>query len=294
MHQPGFALHVALGVTNTNRGDNARMSKAATPPSISATAFDCPHCGAFTTQHWYKLYADQVGEKQRVPSFPGAETKDRIGKAKELEASQKERLLRRIEKIEAGLVLLDRNQTGAYVYSDVGNLHLSECYNCKKIAVWVHDSLAFPAQRAGVLPNIDLPDDLVADFEEARAIVGNSPRGAAALMRLVVQKLCAHLGEKGKNIDNDIASLVSKGLNPLVQKALDVVRVIGNEAVHPGSFDLRDDRDTALRLFGLVNAIADQMITHPRAVKEMYDQLPPGKLAAIEARNEKAVGSDKK
>ena len=144
------------------------------------------------------------------------------------------------------------------------------------------------------MPNVDLPLELIANFEEARAIVGNSPRGAAALMRLVVQKLCARLGEKGKNIDDDIASLVAKGLNPLVQKALDVVRVIGNEAVHPGTIDLKDDRDTALRLFSLVNSIADQMITHPKAVQEMYDQLPAGKIAAIDARNGRAMGDGKK
>lgn len=270
------------------------MSKAAKPPSITSTAFDCPHCGAFTTQHWFKLHADQIDEKQRIPSFPNAETKDRISKAKEIDAARKEQLFKWIDKISAGLVHVERSQNGSYVNYDISNLHLSECYNCKKIAVWVHEALAFPAQRAGVLPNTDLPDELIADFEEARAIVDGSPRGAAALMRLVIQKLCAHLGEKGKNIDDDIASLVSKGLNPLVQKALDVVRVVGNEAVHPGTIDLKDDRDTALRLFGLVNAIADQMITHPKEVKEMYDLLPPGKLAAIEARNEKALGVEKK
>jgi hypothetical protein len=270
------------------------MSKAATPPSISATAYDCPHCGAFTTQHWYKLHANQIDESQRVPSFPDADSKDRIRKEKDLDSQRKERIIEWIDRISSGLVLVERKQNGAYVNYDTSNVHLSECYNCKKIAVWVHKSLAFPAQRTGVLPNPDLPNDLIADFEEARAIVDGSPRGAAALMRLVIQKLCAHLGEKGKNIDDDIASLVSKGLNPLVQKALDVVRVVGNEAVHPGTIDLKDDRDTALRLFGLVNAIADQMITHPKAVKEMYDLLPPGKIAAIEARNEKAIGSDKK
>lgn len=270
------------------------MSKAPTPPSISATAFDCPHCGAFTTQHWYKLHASQVNEENRVPSIPDAETREKILNAKELEAGQKEHLLLWVDKILAGLILLDRNQNGKYVYNDVGNLHLSECYNCKKIAVWVQDNLVFPGQRVGPIPNIDLPQELIADFEEARSIVGNSPRGAAALMRLVIQKLCAHLGEKGKNIDDDIASLVSKGLNPLVQKALDVVRVIGNEAVHPGTIDLKDDSNTALRLFGLVNAIADQMITHPKSVQEMYDQLPPGKLAAIDARNEKATNGAKK
>lgn len=270
------------------------MSKAPTPPSISATAFDCPHCGAFTTQHWHKLHSAQIGEKERVPSIPDAETREEISQAKDLKPEQKEQLLLWIDKILSGLILLDRNQNGVYVYNDVANLHLSECYNCKKIAVWVHGNLVFPGLRVGPIPNIDLPQGLVMDFEEARTIVGSSPRGAAALMRLVIQKLCAHLGEKGRNIDDDIASLVSKGLNPLVQKALDVVRVIGNEAVHPGTIDLKDDHNTALRLFGLVNAIADQMITHPKSVQEMYDQLPPEKLAAIDARNEKATNGVKK
>ena len=75
------------------------------------------------------------------------------------------------------------------------------------------------------------------------------------------QKLRIHLGEKGKTIDDDIASLVRKGLNPLVQQSLDIVRVIGNEAVHPGVIDLKDDRETAFRLFDLVNAITDAMIS---------------------------------
>jgi hypothetical protein len=120
---------------------------------------------------------------------------------------------------------------------------------------------------------------------EARSILAASPRGAAALLRLVVQKLCAFLGEKGKYIDDDIASLVKKGLDPLVQQSLDVVRVVGNEAVHPGSLDLRDNQAIALRLFDLVNIIAQQMISHPKSVREMFDKLPAQKLAAIAKRD---------
>jgi Domain of unknown function (DUF4145) len=51
-----------------------------------------------------------------------------------------------------------------------------------------------------------------------------------------------------------VASLVRKGLSPVVQQALDAVRVIGNEAVHPETLDLKDDRDTATTLFGLVTS----------------------------------------
>ena len=175
----------------------------------------------------------------------------------------------------------------ALEHSRAHNIHLSKCYDCKKIAVWVHDRLLFPAIKSGVLPNPDLPDDALRDFQEAREIVNSSPRGAAALLRLCVQKLCKHLGEQGNNIDDDIASLVKKRLDPLVQKSLDIVRVIGNETVHPGVLDLRDDRDTALRLFELINSIADQMISHPKNVTDLYEKLPENKRKRIEERDGK-------
>jgi hypothetical protein len=180
-----------------------------------------------------------------------------------------------------------------YVELQANNIFLSKCYNCKKIAVWTHQSLIFPQTKIGVQPNPDLPADIAADFEEARDILNLSPRGAAALLRLCVQKFCLSLGEKGKNIDADIASLVKKGLNPLVGDSLDVVRVIGNEAVHPGVIDLKDDRETALKLLQIINSIADQMLTHPKSVKEMYDRLPEEKRKAIEERNKKALSEDK-
>jgi hypothetical protein len=265
------------------------MTTKITPPSTTETAFDCPHCGAFTTQHWFKLHANRMSEEHRTPNIPDEAMKEDIRTAKDLDAEMKRSLLGWIGKIDSGLVFLDQNKQGAYIYNDVNNLFLSQCYNCKKVAVWVHQGLVFPAQRLGQEPNIDLPNEIAQDFEEARSILNYSPRGAAALLRLSVQKLCAFLGEKGKNIDEDIASLVAKGLDPLVQKSLDIVRVIGNEAVHPGVIDLKDDRDTALRLLVLVNIIAEQMISHPKTIREMYDQLPDGKKQAIEARNDRAM-----
>jgi len=56
--------------------------------------------------------------------------------------------------------------------------------------------------------------------------------------------------------------------------------------------DLKDDRDTAIKLFSLINAIADQMISHPKNVKAMYEDLPPEKRAEIEARDAKAKQQD--
>lgn len=74
-----------------------------------------------------------------------------------------------------------------------------------------------------------------------------------------------------------------------MQKALDFVRVIGNEAVHPGSIDLKDDRGTAASLSELVNRIAYDMITHPKEVDALYDTLPAEKKDAIAKRDAKAT-----
>ena len=72
-----------------------------------------------------------------------------------------------------------------------------------------------------------------------------------ALLRLALQKLCKELGEGGKDINSDIANLVKKGLRPSIQKALDIVRVTGNESIHPGVLDMKDNRDVALKLLSL-------------------------------------------
>lgn len=72
-----------------------------------------------------------------------------------------------------------------------------------------------------------------------------------------------------------------------IQKALDSVRVIGNNAVHPGQIDLKDDTDTAISLFKLLNMIVEIMITQPKKVDEIYGKLPTSAKEAIKKRDKK-------
>lgn len=130
-----------------------------------------------------------------------------------------------------------------------------------------------------------MPDDIRRDHDEASTILDLSPRGSAALVRLAIQKLCKHLGQPGKNINDDIRALVADGLDSRIQKALDVVRVVGNNAVHPGQIDLRDDRATAESLFRLLNLIVERMISEPKHVDEIYAALPEEARKAIEKRD---------
>lgn len=157
------------------------------------------------------------------------------------------------------------------------DLRAAKCVRCKRRSVWFDGAMIVPAHTTAPHPNSDLPDEIKADYEEARTIAAASPRGACALLRLCIQKLCDHLDAKGNSLNEKIGSLVERGLPVLVQQSLDTVRVAGNNAVHPGELDLTDDTTTANSLFGLVNIIAELMITQPKHVQELYEVIVPGK-----------------
>jgi hypothetical protein len=256
-------------------------------PSISQTAFCCPHCGAYTTQYWYNLGCEEIEKETKIPFIPDEDMFERIRNRTDIDDDTRTKWKELTEKYLSKDVHRVEKSSDQYYRDSLININVSQCYNCHKFSVWIHKKLVYPIMSAVIIPNIDLPDDIKNDFEEARKIVNDSPRGSAALLRLCIQKLCKYLGEKGQNIDDDIANLVKKGLNPIIQKSLDIVRVIGNEAVHPGSLDLKDDYDTSISLFSIVNSIAEQMITHPKMVQSMYDELPISKRKAIERRDKR-------
>ena len=209
----------------------------------------------------------------------------RIEDIKEREIQRKE-----ISIIVKGIPLLKRK--GAYPFSTLlHNVFLSKCFNCNAFSVWIHDRLVYPKMGLAPLANPDLSDDILKDYHEASSILSLSPRGAAALLRVAIQKLFKELGLPGKDLNKEIGKLVAKGLDAETQRALDVVRVTGNAAVHPGQMDLRDDEDTAKALFGLVNFIAEKMISTPRHLDEVYKSLPTDKIEQIEKRDAKKLSA---
>lgn len=264
-----------------------------TIPSVSKTAFSCPHCNALTSQIWFDLHARKNELESRVPNIPDLSKLEAFEKKQDVSPETKKMIREWAVKMNTGKPFLQKNERDPWLNGQLMNIFVSECFNCSEFSVWVHDQLIYPNIKIEILPNQDTPAHIKFLFEEAREIVAASPKGAAAILRLSIQHLCKELGESGQNIDNDIASLVSKGLNPLVQQALDVVRVIGNEAVHPGEINLDDNRETAYQLFSIFNLIVNQMISHPKQVKEIYGSLPENKLKGIEQRNIKAIEKSK-
>ena len=256
-----------------------------TPPSTKETAFNCPYCEALATQFWFKIYAEQLTTGDPLTKLFAKGSADEHSLDHIEDEEQRKELTVWVQRMVSGHPHLSKRRTDLYNSFELYNLSVSSCFNCRKIAVWIHDQLVFPRSGSAVPANPDMPSAIREDYDEASAILNLSPRGSAALLRLSIQKLCKELGQPGENINDDIAALVKGGLTSSVQQALDIVRVIGNNAVHPGQFDLRDDRAIAETLFKLVNLIVDKTISEPKRVREVYDSLPPGALKQIVRRD---------
>lgn len=223
-------------------------------PAFQVRHFKC-ECGAITDQHWYDLYRN--GNSEGNPMFSPAAT----------------------------------------------GLWLCVCSACRKVSIWQSYRVGMRNAKLegrpltplsiGMSPHADMPEAAKAIYEEARLVCGSSPRSAAALLRLATEVLCnCLLGlpvDDGSKLTNKIGKLVKeKALPVVVQQALDSLRVIGNNAVHPGQIDFAEASDTASRLFTLLNVIVEQVITQPRLISGTYDKhLTEGEKQHVKKRDGK-------
>lgn len=136
------------------------------------------------------------------------------------------------------------------------------CNHCKKCSIWLKETkeILYPKKTNVPLPNEDLKENIKQIYNEAAIILNDSPRAACALMRLALQELMKELGEKGKDLASDILNLKNKGLDEQIIKACEIVRIVGNNAVHPGIIDINDNPEIAYCLFEMINLIAEKLI----------------------------------
>lgn len=227
------------------------------PPEHAKGQFHCPHCGVYAKQRWSHLRAinDNYTKRDGYGRFTHS----------------------------SSIVNLTE------VSGDLPEVWtISICEHCNQMAAWLGAAMIYPKKIIVEQPNKDLNEDIKKDYLEAANVLGDSPRSAAAILRLSLQKLCKQLGEKGENINDDIAALVKKGLNPAIRKSLDALRITGNNAVHPGKLDLTEDTERVIKLFSLVNFVAEKMITEQKEIGAFYDDLPEDAKNAVDKRDEHA------
>src|SRR5262249_11285491 len=252
------------------------MSSKPVEPQLGANSFSCPHCGAHARQYFLRPFAKDY-DKGKGPSPLGYNDdwyqalKSNVEKA--TNKDERRRLQEQqqfLERLKKHTLTYCQSEHSEQCRMEMVNVAFSMCFACDGFAIWVADKLIYPVRSRTITAHEEMPGDIREDFDEAASIVDKSPRGAAALLRLCIQKLMPVLGEKGKDLNEDIASLVRKGLEAQIQQALDIVRVTGNHAVHPGQIDLEDNKATAIALFELVNLIVERCIATPQRIEAMF------------------------
>ena len=145
--------------------------------------------------------------------------------------------------------------------------------------------MAYPPASHGPKPNPDMPESAKKLYLEAGNVLPGSTRAAAALLRMCTEDIIKFLATKQdkEKVLDERTSLYRRveflrehdKLWPAeeIDDALDLLRVIGNDAVHsPEPREIRGDDDTrqvARSLFMLVDMITEQLITRRRRARSL-------------------------
>ena len=243
-------------------------------PKLNSPNFECPNCRTVAQQTWFSL---NIASNQINALISHLYYDHRVN-IKEYHQAPLEVFIERVnEKLGKSLNHFIPN-----------NFSVASCQLCNKFTLWVGEDLVYPRKTSLPQVNPNMDEEIKLLYQEAATIFADSPRGATALLRLALQKLLGQIGKGGKSINDDIKELVSEGLSPKIQQALDILRVVGNSAVHPGQIDLDDNSEVALKLFQILNFIADEMITKPKELEKLYnDVIPTSTKEHIKQRDNK-------
>lgn len=169
----------------------------------------------------------------------------------------------------------------------IPNFDVGRCSHCDIITLWNDKKMVFPLTGNAPPPNSDMPENIKKDYLEACDIVSRSPRSARGLLRLCAEKICNEQEVEGKDLNEKIGNLVKIGSDPEITHNLDVIRVMGNQAVHPSDTSLDDDAETTSKLFKLINLISLWAYTNKKMSDELFGDLSDGQKEAIKKRDEK-------
>jgi hypothetical protein len=154
-------------------------------PQLGLKSYSCPHCGALAHQFWFHVFPDGLKKEETPLTFTFDDIKRFASMQAEGEKEKKEReeLLARFKKNEVTYEITEYGRNSRW---RMINLYMSRCYACLGFAIWIKKSLAWPSHSVNIEPHPDIPATIEDDFIEAANIVEASPRGSAALSRMII------------------------------------------------------------------------------------------------------------
>ncbi len=167
------------------------------------------------------------------------------------------------------IVVIEKNEISR-------NLGISTCSSCNKMHIWLDNKMIDPRSKLIDKPNKDMNEDIKSLYNEAAEVFDISPKSSGALLRLALENyLRVQLKLKGDDIDSIIGGLLrDKIISENTQKGLDIIRIYGNNGVHPGKINLDEKKENVKELFDIFNIIVKQTSSDPQIIGRNYETVP--------------------
>ena len=167
------------------------------------------------------------------------------------------------------------------------NIWQGKCLACEQYIIINGFSVVYPEESNAPPIKMETPHSIKEIATEARMVHSQSPRASSALLRLALEMLLQNVLENNNKLNDNISILLERGIEDDLRRALEVIRIFGNEGVHPGTINLNDDEQSSIKLFNVFNYIVTRFIVEKGMIKEMYGIIPEEKREKIEEKAKK-------
>ncbi|MFC2754323.1 MAG: DUF4145 domain-containing protein [Candidatus Nanogingivalis sp.] len=247
------------------------MDKKYYIPKYFGRSFNCPHCRVYSRQEWGYLRSRDLNDEDHdsYTEYDGPNFVD----------------------LNTGYEYPDSNTK--YVGPDpLGDICLddsfavSRCDHCKEWVLWKDLKIIYPRSITVENPNPDMPEVAKGLYMESAKILQDSPRASAALLRLALQEILNEVVKGGvKNNINKNIGILSKEVDEDTWKAMDLIRIIGNNAVHPGEIQVEEENTEYM--YNLLNIIVQKTISNKKHIDDRFKRLPKSIRESINRRSNK-------
>jgi hypothetical protein len=237
------------------------MASIKIEPKLGAESFSCPHCNAVAHHDWFSLFLKPEDDPTEII----VHTLEAAMLAKNKENYEL------IKDLKHNVLTYEYQEPPRTLKVKLVNLYVSRCYSCRGFAIWVRDQLVFPIRegRSDIIGgdfkeiiegNSKKAEEVKTadDIEEAKAIVNRFPDGAAALIRVCIRKMMPLLEQSGKNLDDNIFSLVHKGLEVEIRQSMGLRHVPRQNPLRPPQFH-EEGSEPATKMFDSLKEILKRL-----------------------------------
>ena len=217
------------------------MMNKYTKPYFKGKAFNCPHCGAYSSMQWDAFLGNDI-----------------LG----------EIVIKQVEGYSFSNSTCLHCRKSAIWYSK-DEIH--KIFFPREVAIPPEENMPENVKEIYEEASLVLGDS-------PRAACALLRLALQELMKYLKENVQIYNELKNRNINEDIKEIINIGnfyqdQKELLEKAMNFVRLIGNKASHPSELDINDNPEIANTLFEMINFSVGEIITKPKEREERLNKL---------------------